>query len=95
MVWLLGFDRETVNPALVVPALPSETATSLMEMVGCASSLVIVPTPWLSVIVAFVGPDRFTLKVSVGSKVVSPLTVTLSGWDLSRRERHAPPGLCT
>ena len=35
----------TVKSKLVVPALPSLIVTSLMEIVGCVSSLVIVPTP--------------------------------------------------
>src|SRR6185436_18147519 len=42
------------------------------------SSLTIVATPWPSAIVALVGLDRFTVKVSFGSTAVSPLTTTLT-----------------
>src|SRR5262249_59938099 len=40
------------------------------------SSLVIVPTPWPSAIVAFTALLRFRKKVSFGSTNVSPLIVT-------------------
>ena len=95
MVWLLAFDSETVNVAAIVPALPSVTDTSLMEIVGCASSLLIVPTPWLSAIVAFVALDRFTLKVSFGSNTVSPLTVTLIGCEVWPAVNVKVPELAT
>ena len=41
------------------------------------SSLVMVPTPWLSLIVALDAPLRLTKKVSVASGMVSPITGTL------------------
>ncbi|GJE61100.1 hypothetical protein MPOCJGCO_3221 [Methylobacterium trifolii] len=61
---------------VAVPAA-SDTVTSLMAIVGAGSSLVIVPTPWVSVIVALVAPERFTRKLSLGSKTVSPLASTV------------------
>jgi hypothetical protein len=64
-----------LNAAVTVPALPSVTATSLMNNEGAASSSVIVPTPVPSAIVAFVGTDKTTLNVSLDSLSVSPLTV--------------------
>ncbi len=48
-----------------------------MASVGAASSLTIVPWPWLSLMVAPVAPDRLTKKVSSSSKVVSPQTLTV------------------
>ena len=71
-----------VNVAVVVPAFPSVTATSLIEIVGSESSLTIVPTPRPSPIVALLGSERLTLKISFGSKLVSPLIVTLTGRDV-------------
>ena len=44
---------------------------------GGASSLVIVPCPWPSAIVATVAPERFTKNVSFTSLVVSPFTTTV------------------
>src|SRR6266566_3657001 len=49
-------------------------------MVGCPSSLTIVPAPWLSLIVALTGFERLTKNVLLGSNLVSPLTVTATGW---------------
>ena len=63
--------------ALTVPALPSVTVTSLIEMVGAASSSVIVPMPWPSRMVALVGLVRFTKKVSLISSSRSPWTWTV------------------
>ncbi len=41
--------------------------------------MTIVPTPWASAIVALpVALERFTLNVSFGSTVVSPLTCTVT-----------------
>ena len=54
-VWPLAAHRLTVKIALTVPALPSVTVTSLIEMVGASSSSVMVPMPWPSRIVALVG----------------------------------------
>ena len=52
---------------------PSFTLTSFTDHVSVSSSW-IVPTPWRSAIVRFVGLDRLTLNVSFASLVVSPLT---------------------
>ena len=38
--------------------------------------MMIVPKPWPSPITAFTGDDRFTVKVSFGSNLLSPLTET-------------------
>jgi hypothetical protein len=65
-VWPLTAESETVKPRLVVPALPSATATSSMESVGTASSFVMVPVPCPSRIVALVGRLRLTKRVSFG-----------------------------
>ena len=64
--------------ALTVPALPSVTVTSSIESVGSGSSSVIVPTPWPSAIVAFVGFERLTKNVSFASSSRSPLTSTVT-----------------
>src|SRR2546425_9623190 len=83
MVWVLAFDRLTVKGKAVVPGgvllvVPSGWATSLMESAGWVSSFWIVPVPTALAIVALVAPDRVTVKVSLGSNVVSPLTVTVT-----------------
>src|SRR5258706_5928955 len=78
MVWKLGFDKDTVKPAALVPALPSVTDTSLTEIAGWGSSLLMMPVAWLSVMVALVGLVRLTKKNSFVSNVVSELTVTLT-----------------
>ena len=57
--------------ALTVPVLPSVTVTSLIDERGMASSSVIVPTPWPSAIVALVGLERLTKKVSFASSSVA------------------------
>src|SRR5437667_269590 len=82
MVWLLAFDRLTVKAKAVVPGgvllvVPSGLATSWMESAGWVSSLWIVPVPSASAMVALVAPDRLTKKVSLGSNLVSPLTLTV------------------
>ncbi len=77
----LGAESETVKPSVAVPALPSATATSSIESTGTpASSLPIVPMPWLSEIVALTGALRLTTRISSGSFFTSPFTVTLTGW---------------
>ena len=73
--------RLTVKVKAVVPALPSASVTSLIASVpgtGATSSLVIVPWPWASPTVAPVTLVTLTKKVSLGSVVRSPLTVTLN-----------------
>ena len=64
-----------MKPSVVVPALPSATATSSIESVGAASSLVIVPVPWPSRIVALVGAREVDDEGLVGLDSTSPLTV--------------------
>src|SRR5437016_7814750 len=83
MVWVLAFDRLTVKGKAVVPGgvllvVPSGWATSLMESAGWVSSFWIVPVPPALAIVALVAPDRVTVKVSLGSNLVSALTVTVT-----------------
>ena len=60
---------------------------------GCTwSSLMIVPTPWPSLIVApLVAPDRLIKKVSLGSDVVSPLIVTEIVWVLTPSPNDSVP----
>ena len=66
-----------VNVNGVVPLLPSASVTSFTAMLAL-SSLLIVPTPVPSAIVAPVGLERFRLNVSLASSTVSPLTVTVT-----------------
>ncbi len=62
----------------VVPALPSFSETSEMEMAGMGSSPVMVPVPLIpESAVPAVLLLRPTVKVSFGSNLASPLTVTL------------------
>ena len=68
-----------MNAAFTVPASPSTTVASLMEMAGAASSSTIVPWPWPSAMVALAAPDRFTRNVSLGSPRTSPKTGTETG----------------
>ena len=76
----MGLLRLTVKKALV--SLPSTTVMSLMERVG-ESSLVMVPVAVAVVMVApLLGLVRVTVKVSLGSGVVSPLTGTLMAWEV-------------
>ncbi len=65
--WLLAAERRTVKVALTVPVFGSVTVTSLMDRVGTASSFVIVPTACAVPSVAFTGPERLTVNVSLGS----------------------------
>ena len=65
--------------ALVRPAFPSVTATSLIEIVGTASSLVMVAVATLGVETsAKVAPVRLTVNVSLPSSLVSPFTCTVN-----------------
>src|SRR5436309_14570091 len=61
----------------IVPTSPSGCVTLLIERVGLASSLVIVPVPVPLVIMALLALLRVTVKVSSSSKVVSPQTCTV------------------
>ena len=66
-----------MNTALIVPALPSTTVTSLIDSEGSGSSLTMVPTPWPSATMALITLVTLTKKVSDGSLSVSPLTSTV------------------
>src|SRR5258705_467842 len=76
----LALDRLTVKGNTVGPALPSFWLTSLIEMVAGPSTLATDPSPWLSLTFALTGFVRLTKNVSLGSNLVSPLTVTAPGW---------------
>ena len=65
-----------MNVAVVVPASPSVTVTLSTLTVGIGSLSTIVPTPWLSAIVAFIGLERVATNVSSNSSWVSPTTAT-------------------
>ncbi len=86
---MLALDGEsaTVKVAVDVPLSPSAIfGRSLIDSVGvggAASSLVIVPRPCASEMVALVGLVRLTKKDSVGSNVASPLTKTVTGFAVS------------
>ena len=63
-LWLNAVDPDLVTVNDSVP--PSETDVLLIEKFGPPSSLLIVPTPWLSLIVAPpVAALRLTLTVSL------------------------------
>ena len=51
-----------------------------MASAGAVSSLLIVPKPLPSLIVAFVGVDRSTVNVSFASKTASRQTRTVTVW---------------
>ena len=70
--------RVTVKTALTVPESPSVTVTSLTDRTGGASSSRIVPRPMPSAIVALLGSDRVTVKVSSSSSSVSLFTRMVS-----------------
>ncbi len=69
--------RLTLKTKFVVPALPSASVTSPMFSVGSESSLVTVPVAVPVAMVALVGAERTTVKVSLPSAVVSPVTGTV------------------
>ena len=80
----------TVKPALLVPVSPSVTVTSLIDSVGIASSLVIVPRPWSSLSVAFAAfrdrPEGF-----VGLVEASPWTGTVTVFVVSPGAKVSVP----
>ncbi len=75
----LAADSETVNTKDLLPLLPSVADTSLMVRAGMggASSLVMVPKPCASVMVAPLALLRLTKNVSLASTSVSPVTFTV------------------
>src|SRR5438128_11173392 len=71
--WLIVWDKLTVNVAVAVPLTGSWMDTSLIEIVGRSSSVIVpvaVPVP----ILALVAPDRVTKKGWFASGVGSPQT---------------------
>jgi hypothetical protein len=72
-----------VKTALAVPPFPSVSVTSSIVIVGWPSSSMIVPTPTSSARVAFTGAERARKYVSLTSSTVSPLMVTVTGFDVS------------
>ena len=93
IVWDEGFDSKTLNCALtLVPAAPSVRNDELIEIIGCGSSLVIVPRPKPSAIVPLVGLLKLRENVSSSSKMLSGTTgtaivvVTVPGVKLAKFE---------
>ena len=66
----------TVNTKSVIPTSPSERFT-LLILIVLPSSFSILPKPLSSIITAFVASLIKTLKSSLGSIAVSPLTCTI------------------
>ena len=64
--------------AATVPLSPSVTLTSLIVSAGSGSSSSIVPTPWLSAIVALIAFVRLSVNVSFASSSRSPCTRTVT-----------------
>src|SRR5437773_11339120 len=91
MVWKLAVDTLTVKVKRVVPPVHTSSLPSLIEMVGCPSSLTIVPAPWLSLIVALTGFERLTIGGALGWKFVSALAVTMTGWHGTRGRQVSVP----
>ena len=87
-VCVLAGASVTVNVAVFVPLLPSERLTSFTDSAE-VSSLVIVPVPVASAIVAFAAPLRSTVNDSSAS-VVSPFTVTITAASHARRDGRVP-----
>ena len=65
--------------SVVLPLAPSGCETSSIEIWGSASSFWIVPAPVASAIVALAGLVSWSVSVSSGSVVVSPLTGDVDG----------------
>src|SRR5688572_24160439 len=59
--------------AVVVPLVSLKPYAATSPAIGAPSSLVMVTTPWPSSTVAFTGELRFTVNVSFGSVLVSPV----------------------
>ena len=78
-----AWSMETEKEKVVVPESPSARVTLSMER-STWSSLVMVPRPRLSAKLTpaggATGKDRSTVKVSLGSMLVSPLTLTVICW---------------
>ena len=74
----LACDSVTLKVSVEVPVSPSAIDWSSMLTSGIGSSFVMVPRPELSKMFAFVAFDRSSVRVSSGSWVLSPLTVTFT-----------------
>ena len=70
----LAADSVTVNVTFLVPLLPSVTDTLLIVNDGVGSLSTIVPTPWLSAIVALTG-SVCEIGVSVAVDMTSSISV--------------------
>ena len=75
----------------IVPLWPSPVVTSLIERDGRPSSSTIVPIPWPSGMVAFVGLERLRKYVSLLSSRRSPLTRTVTVFDVSPGAKVSVP----
>ena len=73
---VVGPVRVTVPVAAPAPPFSATLAGLIVTVRAGSSSLRMVPWPWLSAIVAPLGPLRFTKNASFGSTSVSPLTET-------------------
>ena len=80
--------NEATNMKWLCSPLPSATDRSAMEMLGgvvgiwSTSSLRIVPVPEPSAMVALTGEDSMRVSCSSSSTRVSPLTVTLTVFEV-------------
>ena len=81
----------TVKVAGTVPVLPSITVASFTDSVGVGSLSLIVPSPWLSASVAFVGPARFRKNVSLASSSTSEWTTTGIGFVVWPGSKESAP----
>ncbi len=80
-----------MNTAFTAPPVPSVTVTSLMLIVGPASSLAIVAVALAAPSVAPVGPLRVTENDSFGSRVASPRTSTTMAFEVSPARNVSVP----
>ena len=88
-----ALDRETVKARSFAPLLPSLTAASATARVGsgAASSLVMVPIAVPSAMVAPLGEESVSVRVSLASTAVSPDTWTLTTLDVSPAAKVCVP----
>ena len=91
--------KVAVNPASVLPALPSVTLVLLIDTVAL-SSLVIVPVavPVPTVTAGLLGVPRLTVKVSFASTLASPFTSTVTSRvspAVPVKFSTLPPGMAT
>ena len=80
-----------MKTALALPVWPSAMVTSPIERAGSGSSSVIVPRPLASPSVALTGSERPTLKVSSISSSASPLTETVTVFEVSSGAKVSVP----